>query len=304
MYCKLFTSLYQGTLRGKSDEILVFTNLLAHCDSEGYVDKHWRAISEETGISEDRVRVAISALESPDPESRSPDREGRRITRIDDHRAWGWQVTNYVKYREIKNLEDRREQNREAQRRWRDKQKKVSSVSAGKQDKPMQMQYADAEVEAVNANQNMGKPSVPKDLAEVIAYGRSPHCGLTVEESTACFDHYSSTILPDGSWQVQGQRVSDWKARVRTWKNNRAKFAPRTRDGKIIDTTTKKPKPPSPLEVGVKLAREAMANWPQASPEIRQKTEAFINSLDRSAIIAYFTNDEQNFIIENELWKE
>lgn len=148
MYCKLFTSLYQGTLRGKSDEILVFTNLLAHCDSEGYVDKHWRAISEEVGIPEDRVKAAITSLETPDPESRSPAEEGRRITRIDDHRAWGWQVTNYIKYREIKNLEDRREQNREAQARWRSKQKKVSSVSTNKQSKPMQMQYAEAEVEA------------------------------------------------------------------------------------------------------------------------------------------------------------
>ena len=45
MYCKLFASLYQGTLRGQSDEILVFTNLLANCDRDGYVDKHFRAIA-------------------------------------------------------------------------------------------------------------------------------------------------------------------------------------------------------------------------------------------------------------------
>ena len=32
MYVKLFSSLYQGTLRGRSDEILVFTNLLAYAD--------------------------------------------------------------------------------------------------------------------------------------------------------------------------------------------------------------------------------------------------------------------------------
>ena len=38
MYCKLFASLYQGTLRGKSHEILVFTNLLAHADAEA--DRH------------------------------------------------------------------------------------------------------------------------------------------------------------------------------------------------------------------------------------------------------------------------
>ena len=69
MYVKLFASLYQGTLRGCSDEILVFTNLLAHADMNGIVDKHWRAIAEETGLSRERVEAAIAHLEAPDPES-------------------------------------------------------------------------------------------------------------------------------------------------------------------------------------------------------------------------------------------
>jgi hypothetical protein len=126
MYAKIFASLYQGTLRGKSDEILVFTNLLANADKEGFVDKHWRAIAEETGLSETEVRDAILKLESPDPDSRSPEMNGCRISRIDEHRAWGWHITNYLKYRAIKNEEDRREQNRQAQAKWREKQSKQS----------------------------------------------------------------------------------------------------------------------------------------------------------------------------------
>jgi hypothetical protein len=129
MYVKLFASMYQGTLRGKSDEILVFTNLLAHCDQHGYVDKHWRAIAEETGISEDRVRAAVVALESPDSDSRSKEMNGCRLIRIDDHRAWGWQVVNYGKYRNIRNEEDRREQNRLAKQRQRERQRMSASVS-------------------------------------------------------------------------------------------------------------------------------------------------------------------------------
>jgi hypothetical protein len=130
MYAKLFASLYQGTLRGKPNEILVFTNMLAHADREGYVDKHFRAIADEVGISAEDVRAAVGVLESPDNESRSPELEGRRITRVNDHRAWGWKIVNYRKYREIRNDEDRREQNRAAQERWREKQK--ASVSQRK----------------------------------------------------------------------------------------------------------------------------------------------------------------------------
>jgi len=132
MYAKLFASLYQGTMRGRSDEILVFTNLLAHADMHGVVDKHFNAIADETGISLERVKKAIEALESPDPESRSLEMGGCRIVKIDKHRVWGWKVVNHAKYRAIRHEEDRREQNRLAQERWRNKQKisKVSRASA------------------------------------------------------------------------------------------------------------------------------------------------------------------------------
>jgi hypothetical protein len=160
MYCKIFASLYQGTLRGRSDEILVFTNLLAHCDAAGMVDKHFRAIADETGLSVEAVKRAIEVLESPDEESRSPEHDGARIARMDSHRAWGWRVVNYGKYRAIKSEDDRREQNRLAQERWRKKQSQiagktdksaptvsnlVSKVSESKQDKPKEKKEGEGE---------------------------------------------------------------------------------------------------------------------------------------------------------------
>jgi len=119
VYAKLFSSIYQGTLRGRSDSLLVFTNLLAHADQFGHVDIHPRAIAEEVGLRLDAVQAALDELEAPDSESRSPDEDGRRIVRLDGHRAWGWRIVNYTKYRSIRNEEDRREQNRRAQARWR-----------------------------------------------------------------------------------------------------------------------------------------------------------------------------------------
>ena len=133
MYTKLFSSIYQGTLRGNPDGLLVFTNMLAHCDQFGVVDIHPRAIAEEVGIPIERVKATLSMLQSPDAESRTPDQEGRRLLLLDEHRDWGWQVVNYVKYRSIKNEDDRREQNRIAQEKWRNKNKNyVSKVSFDK----------------------------------------------------------------------------------------------------------------------------------------------------------------------------
>lgn len=136
MYAKLFTTIYQGTLRGDAHGLLVFTNLLAHCDAAGVADIHPRAIAEEVGITVAEVREALKRLEAPDPESRSPDEEGRRITLLDDHRDWGWVVVNYAKYRAIRSADDRREQNRLAQERFRAKTVESKQRKQSKPRKP------------------------------------------------------------------------------------------------------------------------------------------------------------------------
>lgn len=127
MYAKVFKTMFDGTLRGKSDALLVFVNLLANCDREGFVDRHFRAISEETGIPIDRVTKAISELEGPDPESRSREMQGRRLERLDDHRAWGWKIVNYEKYRDMQRETDRLELNRQRQQRFRERHNEPGS---------------------------------------------------------------------------------------------------------------------------------------------------------------------------------
>lgn len=195
MYAKLFSSLYQGTLRGCPDEILVFTNLLAHADATGLVDKHWRAISEETGISEDRVKTAIENLEAPDPESRSPEMDGRRLIPLDEHRAWGWHIVNHGKYRAIRNEDDRREQNRLAQQRWREKHRNadVSKISRVSRDKPKQKQIHKQEAEK-NAKR-------PKKESRKTSSEQEPS---TVRE---LLTYLETVIGPFPDWAAQGSAV-------------------------------------------------------------------------------------------------
>ncbi len=127
MYAKLFASIYQGTLRGNTHGLVVFTNLLAHADLSGCVDIHPMAISDEVGLTLAEVQAALLSLESPDAESRSPEEDGRRIVRLNEHRSWGWRIVNHGKYRSIRNEEDRREQNRRAQEKFRNKIKENNS---------------------------------------------------------------------------------------------------------------------------------------------------------------------------------
>lgn len=112
MFAKVFKSLWDGSLRGKSDSILVFINLLTHADSGGFVDRDFQPISDETGLSLERVKSAVVHLESPDPRSRSSELMGARLERIDSHRDWGWRIVNFGRYRGIGRQLEVQEQNR------------------------------------------------------------------------------------------------------------------------------------------------------------------------------------------------
>lgn len=152
MFGKLFASMYQGSLRGRPHEILVFTNLIAHADPEGFVDLHPRAIADEVGLSREEVEAALKELEAPDPESRSPEHEGRRLLRLDDHRTWGWQIVNHARYRAMRDEDARREQWREASRRYRERKRHknddVRMTDDDRQQNQPRSAHAEAEAEA------------------------------------------------------------------------------------------------------------------------------------------------------------
>lgn len=136
MYGKIFKSMFEGTMRGKSDVLLVWTNFIVNSDRDGFVDRTFRTISEETGLSIEAVEKAIIELESPDSESRSQELEGRRLERIDEHRNWGWRIVNYLKYSAIRSDEERREQNRIAQAKFRSKKNDDNSKIADNDKQP------------------------------------------------------------------------------------------------------------------------------------------------------------------------
>jgi len=224
VYAKLFTSIYQGTLRGNSHGLLVFTNLLAHCDKHGDVDMHPRAIAEEVGLTVEQVRSALLILESPDDESRSPEEQGRRIVRKDGHRDWGWTVVNYLKYRAIRDEDDRREQNRMAQERWRNRHKAESAEVS--HDKPASaVVEANQPIQKQKQKQEDTKESTPRVVA------RGARLPTDWAPSEAGLSFASQQGLTNGRVALEaekfrdywtaatGQHASkaDWQAAWRTW---------------------------------------------------------------------------------------
>lgn len=119
MYVKIFSQIYDSSIAEDYLVRLVFEDLLILADRDGHVDMTVAAIARRTNVPLRVVNRAIEKLSSPDPDSRTPDEEGRRIVLLDPHRSWGWRIVNYANYRNIRNDEDRREYNREKQREFR-----------------------------------------------------------------------------------------------------------------------------------------------------------------------------------------
>lgn len=127
MYGKIFDSIYDGTLVEDWRALITFQQLIILCDSDGIVDMTHHALARRTGIPIEHIESGIKILESKDPYSRSNNEDGRRITRLDDHRDWGWQIVNHKHYRNMKNHEDRREYKRKKQQEYREKDSKNSN---------------------------------------------------------------------------------------------------------------------------------------------------------------------------------
>lgn len=124
MYSKLFSSLVNSSLWSEPDHIrLLFITLLSLADRDGIVYGSRSGLERAAMIDPDAAEEINpwDSLMAPDNDSsdlmRNPENEGRRIEEI----PGGFRLINYTYYKGIRDSEDRKAQNREAQRRFRNK---------------------------------------------------------------------------------------------------------------------------------------------------------------------------------------
>lgn len=143
-FTKLFSSLPDSTVWAEPYPTrIVWITMLAMADRRGRVAAAIPGLAHRARVTVDECAAAIETFLSPDRYSRTPDHEGRRIEVIDG----GWRLLNYEKYRELRDEESRREQNREAKRRQRERESNVSKSADSQQCQPRSAQ-AEAEAEA------------------------------------------------------------------------------------------------------------------------------------------------------------
>jgi len=126
MFGKIFSSMYDGTLADSWQALVTFQQMIVLCNADGVVDMTPAAISRKTGIPIEVITEGISVLECPDVSSRTPDEDGRRIMRLDNHRDWGWFIVNHTKYRDMANTSEKRARDAERKRVMRENRKNSS----------------------------------------------------------------------------------------------------------------------------------------------------------------------------------
>lgn len=132
MYVKLFSDILDSSLWHEPHATrIVWVTMLVMADEEGLVRVSLPGLAARARVTLEEADAALRKFESPDPYSRTSTNEGRRVTCVDG----GYQINNYLMYREIQTQRQRREYMRTYMANYR-KQEKANSkhhVSSGKQ---------------------------------------------------------------------------------------------------------------------------------------------------------------------------
>lgn len=125
MYGKHFDSMYTGSMFGAGPVVFavwgyVISKAVPDKVVGAQVELNPDLLAAIIGTDRGEIAKAVEFLCSPDSKSRSKESEGRRLIRLGE---FDYQVVNGRKYREIRDEEKRREQNRIAQDKFRSKVK-------------------------------------------------------------------------------------------------------------------------------------------------------------------------------------
>jgi hypothetical protein len=240
-FTKLFSSITESTVWCESDRTrLVWITMLAMADQFGRVMGSVPGLANRARVPVGDARVAIAAFLGPDPDSRTKDHEGRRIEEIDG----GWRLLNHGKYRDIRSVQDRKEQNRLAQARARARRKAApsSTVSNSQQSQPRSAQAeAEAEAEAKERESASRSPRASRLPAPFVLdaawreWAVAERPDLDPDRTAAKFaDYWHAKPGKDG-------RKLDW---LMTWRNwVRDERAPKPNPADVARVTVPGPPP-------------------------------------------------------------
>lgn len=148
-----FTKLYSSILDSSiwCEDLctrVVWISFMAKADPEGRVLAAPARMASLANVPLGEFQASLRKLLSPDPDSRTPDNDGRRIANIQG----GWQILNYELYREMGRSQDRRDylkhKKRDERAKKRDNEGLSTAVNSSQQCQPIAEAEAKAKAKA------------------------------------------------------------------------------------------------------------------------------------------------------------
>lgn len=201
----LFQQIVASSVWGAEDHVrLAWITLLAITGRDGVAHTTVGGLARLANIPYDKAVHAVEVLSSPDLDTLTQEKEGRRIERVSN----GYRLINFGKYREMTRKAVVQEQNRVAQEKFREK-------------KVVQEQV----VGALERVFKSAPGNRPKSVEEVIEVGKM--CGVTEERCRAFWDYYEGSskkgVNGETVW-VMGEKgekvVGKWQSVLRVWGNS------------------------------------------------------------------------------------
>ena len=146
---KHYRSMYEGSMVGAGATVFALMGYIIGTQeydrTRGCFVAHLNPIllSAILGEPVEKIRKAIDYLCSKDPNSKSKAEDGRRLVQCEQGSV-EYRVVNGGKYQDRRDYEARREQNREAQARFRSKRKNIVT-GGGQREKQFEQAIGDGE---------------------------------------------------------------------------------------------------------------------------------------------------------------
>lgn len=228
MYGKIFESLYEGSMVGAGPTVFaVWGYCIAKADRGGIVILNPALLAPIIGTSRIDIERAIEYLERPDPNSKNPDHEGRRLLKMS---GFAYFVVSHAVYRGMKNGEDRREYMREYMRKRRGEEAVNSLQSLQKLTKvnPVSVSAsASGSASASDGDRVQGKGKGKREAASDTAGKLTPdnfperaqaaNGGRLTDDQLEAFCSYWTERNARGHCRFESEKFFELPKRIATW---------------------------------------------------------------------------------------
>jgi hypothetical protein len=217
-YVKLDTDILTSSVWVQDHETFrVWIYLLAVADQNGTVRATIPAMALMCQVTVQKVKSVLDAFSAPDPDSRNPSDDGRRIA-IFHEPEFVIEVLNYERYRAKDYTAAERMKSYRARKKAgelrvttvteRNSVTQAEGISRSKEQKA----EAKAKKEKASTRVRLTK-FTPPTVEAVEAYLAELH------EKRFTAEHFVDYYAVRG-WKLKGGAMKDWKAAVRTWRHN------------------------------------------------------------------------------------